>query len=429
MIIRNAVICLSLAACLAPRAIAADADAGPSAAQMQAMQAAMQKFMSSYNQALQQGGYLAGINASQEVLADPKASVWLKDAARQRLGTDQSLVGETRAAIATFDQRESPDAVKPAIMPKGYHPVSLAKQIADLAHGHRVVMINEAHHVPQTRATTLQILEPLHAAGFRYLALEAVHSNDAEIINRTGRVPAIRGDYTNEPTYAAMVRRAVALGYTIISYDVSAGGAQREEQAGKHLADFLKAHPGSRMLVHAGYGHIREGKFHTRDYLATAQVLANLTGLDPLTLDQTETFAHSKPAYESPVYRGVTKTADLRSPSLLINADGKLWHPADKPVDAAVFLPRPKMVRGRPDWLARLPGREPLQIAKDVCQHGPCLIELVDRFAPRTTPIDRVLMHENHPVTLYAPAGAYTLRIRSSDADSPRERTINVPAQ
>ena len=45
------------------------------------------------------------------------------------------------------------------------------------AEKYQIVMINEAHHVPQHRVFTYRLLEDLWQKGYRYLALEALSEN------------------------------------------------------------------------------------------------------------------------------------------------------------------------------------------------------------------------------------------------------------
>ena len=56
----------------------------------------------------------------------------------------------------------------------GLRPGEAVEAIAKAASGRRIVMLNEAHHIPRHRVLAKRLLEPLYQRGFRYLAVEAL---------------------------------------------------------------------------------------------------------------------------------------------------------------------------------------------------------------------------------------------------------------
>src|SRR5580765_4216484 len=94
-------------------------------------------------------------------LADPGVNFW----AGQLAATDASIMGRPNDAlfyfpIASPGPKELPD-------PAHYNAENARQWIAAQAPQFRIVMINEAHHVPQTRLLTISLLKPLWNARFR----------------------------------------------------------------------------------------------------------------------------------------------------------------------------------------------------------------------------------------------------------------------
>ena len=78
----------------------------------------------------------------------------------------------------------------------------------------------------------------------------------------------------------------------------------------------------ARVLVHAGYSHINES-----GELAGAKPMAirfrELTGINPLTIDQTTMLEHSVRAKEHPAYGRVVDRAARTAPFVLVEANGQ----------------------------------------------------------------------------------------------------------
>jgi hypothetical protein len=151
----------------------------------------------------------------------------------------------------------------------------------DTVRKHQVVMFNEAHHVSRHRYLLGTLLDSLYAAGFRYLALEAF-SNDS-LLTELGYPTMANGFYLRDPTFASLVRKAYRTGYKVVGYDFY-GDEREKREAEKLYRKTLKVDTAAKVLVLAGYAHI------TRR--AMAGEFEKLSGVRPLTIDQTNPYAY-----------------------------------------------------------------------------------------------------------------------------------------
>jgi hypothetical protein len=322
-----------------------------------------------------------------------------KDKARrgmldQLLAAEEATVGRHREAMRLMDSvfPTFPTA-KPDPDLADYQPKDAVATILALAGKHRVVMINEAHHVARHRAFAALLLEGLRKQGFRYFAAETFDHDDMPALAKRGYPTLQTGYYCREPVFGDLVRQAVRLGYTPVAYehrmkqsalraeakDVARLIAEREQGQAKNLqARIFDKDPKARVLVFAGYSHVRkvpEVKQRGGKKVETAWMAARfkqLTGIDPLTIDQTSVMEHAKAACEHPAYRlALEKKKVVDRPVVLFDAKAGRSYvpPADRGAfDLVVFHPREIEQDGRPRWLrmggyrravkvAGLPGR------------------------------------------------------------------------
>ncbi len=75
----------------------------------------------------------------------------------------------------------------------------------------------------------------------------------------------------------------------------------RRAQARNLVERILSTDPDAKIVVHAGYGHTDEQG--SGDWSPMARVFGRLTGIDPLTVNQTSMSEHSRLRYEAVSYR------------------------------------------------------------------------------------------------------------------------------
>ena len=315
----------------------------------------------------------------------------------QYLSWHQSYLGLYPEARASFSIKQEPgkdDAPSP-LDSGGYSAHPAVEAIAQLAHGQRAVFFNEAHNMPMTRSVTVQILAKLRADGFNYFAAETLYETDKGLSAR-GYPVFDSGFYTQDPIYGEMVRTALRLGFKVVSYEAisEATGDAREREQARNLNDrVFKADPNARLIVNAGYAHIVEsGKF--LDGGSMAQHLKRISGVDPLTIEQTMLIEHSIPSEDHPIYRAIRAALHPTQATVFTDAQGKPWtlHPGQ--YDVSVYFPPDDLHDGRPGWLSLGGQRMQYAVTGEMCRSTfPCLIEA--RYANESddaVPADRVVM-------------------------------------
>lgn len=320
----------------------------------------------------------------------------------QYLSWYQTYIGDYNAARSTFSIAQRPQSDDgPSPLNGGYEPRPAADVILEMAKDRKAVFFNEAHSAPITRALTIQLLAGLRAEGFDYFAAETLYATDKEL-NKRGYPTADTGFYTNEPLYGEMVRTALRLGYTVVAYDAeNAGVGDPRERAGAEnlYNQVFKKDPKARLVVNAGFAHVQKsGKY--LGGTSMGEFFHKISGIDPLTIEQTMLIQHARPDQDHPYYLAVTSARHLRVPSVFVNG-GKAWTLKPGQYDMSVFFP-PQDSSERPDWL-RLGGlRVAYGVGGEMCNtHFPCLVEA--RYANEgadSIPADRIVLNvidENAP--------------------------------
>ena len=215
-----------------------------------------------------------------------------------------------------------------------------------------IVIINEAHHNPRHRVFTAQLLKELYQQGFRYLGLEALTLTERhDSILNARKFPSFQsGYYIPEPQFGNLVREALKIGYVLFSYEYSSGGgATREIEQAKNIIAFLEKHPNGKTLIHCGYDHVVEADSLKDWGKAMAGRLKEYSGINPLTINQTDLTEHSKSAFENSFY----KLFHADKSSVFTHRNGDIFNGPEgrNYVDISVYHPRTKYVNGRPDWL------------------------------------------------------------------------------
>jgi hypothetical protein len=303
---------------------------------------------------------------------------------------------------------------KPRVCPAGQDSRpgldNVVDAIAKRAASHKVVIVNESHTVTRHRETTRQLLPKLRSLSFTVFAAETftngpdpkppiddhanvswVHTND--------------GYYSREPVFGRLVREAKGLGYRLAAYEhfdkpgeptpTSDEESIRRREAGQaqNLAKVLSTMgPDERLLVHVGYSHAKETPqewSEGNEILWMAGQLKKLTGLDPLTVVQTECRSDG----------GDTFLAISPNQADSVWYDMLVSHPAD------VFA------GGRPVWRRTLGDIEvsipdSLRPTKD-----PVIIEAFVAGDPfDAVPIDRIYVEPGENLSLLLPPGRYVAR-------------------
>jgi len=292
-----------------------------------------------------------------------------------------------------------------------------------MARGRRFVVINEAHHAPETRMLTAALLDPLWKDGFRYLALESIAAEEAAAFRALGRPRQWTGGYLSEPAFAELVRRAMELGYRIIPYEDTQDCAsdptdpehclnQRDEHEARNLLRAIRDDPEGRVLVHCGYSHLTERTEGGWKHMA--QWLGELSHDDPLTVDQTRMRGHLDRSLENP-YR--SRVADrLTLPTVFLLEGGRSWVEPDQAGahDVTVFLPGPDGSANRQPYLSWYGLRQAIIVASRPRRTATLVqaFHRVDGDLSREVPADQFLVQGDAPWELWLPPGRFVLQAR-----------------
>lgn len=368
---------------------------------------------------------------SPDVLGKPTTNFWIA----QLAAMDASFMGRPNDALLYFPSVTLPPKSLPD--PEHFKAVDAREWVIAKASNYGIVMINEAHHLPQTRLLTLSLLKPLRSAGFRYLALETLVNNGKNPIP-AGYPEVDSGGYTNEPVMAELVREAIRLGYTLVPYEATdeeaAQVATRERAQARNLEKFLSNHPGAKLLVHAGYAHIAKTDAVT---IAGARTMATYLTMDTnasvLSVDQTSLIPMSKASHDAiDTQSRLNKDFSVSAPVVLLGLKDEIaWSSKPKAYDATVLLPTSPADVIRPDWLSLGGIRRKVYLGIGACANRfPCLVQaFMMGESSRAIAADQfvALLPSEALTPLFLRDGAYRLRYTTQHGQIVSERSIDVP--
>lgn len=345
--------------------------------------------------------------------------------------------GDTATADALFARsmrgpggsRPDPSGVRPqpaleAIDFSGVRPEPALEAIVRKARDKRIVVINEAHHAPRHRAFTHQLMAALRKEGFTHFAAETFCTS-CPVLLANGVPTARDGPYILDPVFADLARQAASVGYTLVSYEIRSTqfpppGTSPEEMTpirelaqATNLRAALDADPNMRVLVHVGFGHLNEAPLGTTEMFAAQ--LRNLTGIDPLTIDQTEGTRQADHYIDTRLYAAFV--AAFGEPQVPVVIDNDPEAPlGNYSVDLSVIHPTQRDIGGRPDWLAMGGYRKAREIRLEPLAQRSLLQAFVAREPAGAIAMDQMLVGSGaEAVTLMLPPGNYRL-VRQTEA-------------
>lgn len=352
---------------------------------------------------------------------------------QQLLATVEDELGLYDEAILDFPFDNRVQTPVPLPSPGDWTPADAATEIAKLATDRRIVLINEAHHDAHTRELTLALLPKLRAEGFTYFAAEALVNSDTDLMKRGYPIASSGSEYLHEPLYGQIIREAIRLGFKVVAYESEADAlADREAgQAQLLYREVFKNDPKARLFVHAGYAHVDKAIGNLgKTIKPMAMQLKQLTGFDPLSIDQTR-WRDIGPMPKKDLYNQLIAMFPVDRPSVLLSRqNGSVWASDPDRHDVDVILP-PSGHQRRPHWLALGGARETRVISSEICQRQiPCVVEA--RYAHESDdaiPVDRyAFLTLDSMNSLYLWPGEYKITSRDRDDRKLSERNITVGA-
>ncbi|MBX7220286.1 MAG: hypothetical protein K1Y36_10110 [Blastocatellia bacterium] len=382
------------------------------------------------------GGLELQQKEAQYAASEQKWSYW------QAIGSYKAIISEYKPALAAFDQLSRKRKPLAAASPlNDYKAVPAVEAIEKLAATHQIIFINEAHHVPRHRAFTKQLLAKLYRKGFRYFAAETLDEVDQELNQR--KYPLEKsGTYSHEPVYGDLLRTALKIGYTLVPYETTVECEEteaepnkcikvREQEQAKNLFNrTLAQDPKAKILVHAGYDHIKKDVFF-EGVPSMAVYFQQLSGVTPFSIDQVGMMEHSSTEYENPLLADAVKQNLFAQPSFFQAKDGSYFVEEQnrKSYNAQLFQPPSQYQNGRPTWLLENGQRFFQKIPASWCRGSfPCLVRArIASEDAQAVPLDQVVVPAADRLpALVLPKGTFHIQVLNQSGKVINETEIKV---
>lgn len=364
-----------------------------------------------------------------ELSSDQKSKI---QGTLQWLATKRSFAGDSVGAIESFDTIYQ--GRKPKIASLTEEKVSIENSTAtnalsaiiEEAKKRQIVILNEAHHVSMHRAFAMILARELRKIGYEYLACETFLAENPNPLS-DGFVSEESGFYLNEPMFANFLRDSIKNSWKFVSYesirDPKLTNRERQQiresnQAKNLYEKILKNNPNAKIFIYVGYGHLQkfpEAIHDTDDSMMAAQ-LKRLTGIDPLTIDQTTFFQHKESQRQIELYKFALDKQIDSQPFVLKTLEKEYLKFEYRKSDIDIQIVHPSYSidpeTKRPSWLKSIAGFRPKEIPLSLLpQSGKRLIYAFPFDAPpNSVPADLVIVEAGKPAPkLMLPEGKYRL--------------------
>lgn len=336
-----------------------------------------------------------------------------------------------------------------------YQPRGAKDFILSRAESKEAIFFNESPAHPQTRAFVLTLLQDLQEQGFTYLGLEALEREDEEI-NTRGYPVLNSGYYLKDPVYGDLVRQALAMGFEIFPYQSSPeeqgkalnilkkkgfrGGEEKlkasalEWSQAMNIARIRRKDSQAKIIVLSSAGHIREQTLEGKKHMA--QWFKEFTGLNPLTIDQSQMVEYC-PEQIDPLFdklnlkQATVYVKGVKGEEVFVQKD---FDPGSDErfkscYDIQVFHPKTVFKNNRPDWLRMNGLRKTLPFNPDKHDMGyPCMVRAykTGEDTAFAVPVDVMeVVDASTPVALVLPPGTYQLILR----DRSKNKTLEIQVE
>lgn len=325
----------------------------------------------------------------------------------QEAAWNYSYIGEYMAALKAWNAEHQMERTVQAqadleaslkdskIIISGYKPVPAKDHIITAAKKNRLVIINEAHHIPKHRVFVESLLPALKTLGFNYIGVETLDYNDSLLAKR--KYPVLKtGAYSQEPCFGNLIRTALQSGYTVFPYEASGDiiGKEREIAQAENIKKLMDQNPQGKFIIYCGFDHAVEDSISNSWILAMAGRLKHITGVDPLTIDQVQLTETGNASYDN-VYRQVI---DLNYSAVFLDGTGRAFNEAmpSKAFDVNIYHPTTKIINGRPDWL-QTKNKRTVDIASKITINYPCLVKAYQNLddIEKAVPVDVIELKSN----------------------------------
>lgn len=332
-----------------------------------------------------------------------------------------AVLGDERLALSSIWDMEDL-SYSEVIAELSRHPSEICKEmgyedicwsdgfsaVRELAHGNRLVFVNEGHHMSRHRTFLEALLPDLWKMGYRYLAVEALDEKTIEALQKNEPMPLTQSFYLHDPQFANMLRTAHALGFVLVAYEQTGEqmkgcancsprevSLKREKDQSENLYNktFLQD-TDAFVVAYGGFGHIYKCRRQREDgtFIETTATLLNkkLDG-QMVSINQTENYISGISNIEFTDKKNVTVFA----------------FPGDDCVDLKLSHDISEEVAETQRWRGWIKSREKVTLSmKNDNLKYPILLEVYNSsFSPeqKTVPVDRVTLWEPGTGHLWAP--------------------------
>lgn len=255
-------------------------------------------------------------------------------------------------------------------------------RVFDAIRKNQVVILNESHDMPITRAFLYNALDSLKALGIQHIFFEGYFVDT--MYEKYGYPSTQSGTYTQEPTFSAILRKMKKLAIKPEQYEedyaafdsidrnnnnvilkdnhrnntvaidsemyiafTSNDYTHRELLQALNIYQKIKENPNEKYVVFCGYAH----GFNFNKLMG--YFVARLLGYRPVVAYESKLIERSERKYESPIYTKYAPKA--KKPFVLLDSVGNLFpftqNNKNRRFDFAIGFPYTKYIHQRPDWL------------------------------------------------------------------------------
>jgi hypothetical protein len=227
-------------------------------------------------------------------IKETKKSRWEKLQVISTLLSNDASSGRYKILLNGFEKKIKKRQQKhvDSVLQRGFGAPGLEaiEKISKLSKETKILMLNENHWKPNHRIMAQKLLKPLKDNGYTYLAVEAVDKGGEKTLNSRKYPTKNTGYYTRESYFGLFLREALKLNYKIISYD-DFDTNNREQKQAENIKAILDNDATAKIFVYAGFDHILE---HNPSKKRMAEYVKELTGINPVTIDQAEIIADTQ---------------------------------------------------------------------------------------------------------------------------------------
>lgn len=277
--------------------------------------------------------------------------------ALQIAATDFAFQGDYFQALKTWNQqRPNQKEIKltefDSIFFANSKEISAKDFILEKSKTEEIIILNELHHNPSHRIFARSLLKDLYKNGYRYLGLEAL---DDKQINERKFAITESGYYTSEPEFGNFIKEALNLGFTLFGYEATENDnwdtdkwKNREIAQAQNIYKFMQNHTDGKYFIYCGAGHAFEGDNNGRGK-SMAGVLADLTKINPLTIDQNRYSDKGENNYNQPL----SKLLESNIPSVLINSEDVVFrgNSTSYETDISIIQPVTDFKKSNSSWI------------------------------------------------------------------------------